>query len=69
MKKYGVSIPIAGYIYKEIEAESEDDAIEKVMSDGYENDDIIETDMYYNLVEGNVCYASVSSASAEEIEE
>ena len=27
MKKYGVSIPIAGYVYKEIEAESKEKTV------------------------------------------
>ena len=42
MKKYGVSIPIAGYVYKEVEAESKEEALEKVFDEGYKDDEIAE---------------------------
>lgn len=69
MKKYGVSIPIAGYVYKEIEAESKEEALEKAFDEGYKDDEIVELDMYDALVEGNVCYTYHTKADVEEIEE
>lgn len=69
MKKYGVSIPIAGYVYKEIEAESKEEALEKAFDEGYKDDEIAELDMYDVLVEGNVCYTYNTKAYVEEIEE
>lgn len=68
MKKYGVSIPIAGYIYKEVEADSKQEAIDKAFEEGYEDEDIVELDMYDKLVEGNVCYTYHTKAYADIIE-
>ena len=69
MKKYGVSIPIAGYVYIEVEADSEEDAIDKAFDKGYEDKDIAEIEMFDKLIEGNVCNVYCTEASAEEIEE
>lgn len=69
MKKYGVSIPIAGYVYKEVEAESKEEALEKAFDEGYKDDEIAELDMYVALVEGNICYTYHTKAYVEEIEE
>ena len=67
MKKYAVYVPVAGYIYKEVEAESKEEALDKVFDEGYEEDDIQEMDMYDSVVEGNVCHLDTSHAYAEEI--
>lgn len=69
MKKYGVTVPIAGYIYKEIEANSKGEAIEKVMEEGFEDEDVEELEMYDKLVEGNICYTYQTKAAAKEIKE
>ena len=69
MKKYGVSIPVAGYVYKEVEAESKEEALEKAFDEGYKDDEIAELDMYDVLVEGNVCYTYHTKAEVGEIED
>ena len=69
MKKYGVSIPVAGYVYKEVEAESKEEALEKAFDEGYKDDEIAELDMYDVLVEGNVCYTYHTEVEVEEIED
>ena len=69
MKKYGVSIPIAGYVYKEVEAESKEEALEKAFDEGYKDDEIAELDMYDVLVEGSVCYTYHTKAEVEEIDD
>ena len=69
MKKYGVSIPIAGYVYKEVEAETKEEALEKAFDEGYKDDEIAELDMYDVLVEGNVCYTYHTKVEVEEIED
>lgn len=69
MKKYGVTIPVAGYVYKEIEAESENDALEMAFDEGFEDDEVNELEMYEKLMEGNICYIYNTRAYAEEIEE
>lgn len=69
MKKYGVSIPVAGYVYKEVEAESKEEALEKAFDEGYKDDEIAELDMYDVLVEGNVCYTYHTKVEVEEIKD
>lgn len=69
MRKFAVSIPIAGYVYKEVEAESKEEALEKAFDEGYKDDEIAELDMYDVLVKGNVCYTYHTKAYVEEIEE
>ena len=69
MKKYGVSIPVSGYVYKEVEAESKEEALEKAFDEGYKDDEIAELDMYDVLVEGNVCYTYHTKVEVEEIED
>lgn len=69
MKKYGVSIPVAGYVYKEVEAESKEEALEKAFDEGYKDDEIAELDMYDVLVDGNVCYTYHTKVEVEEIED
>ena len=69
MKKYRVSIPIAGYVYKEVEAESKEKALEKAFDEGYKDDEIAELDMYDVLVEGSVCYTYRTKAEVEEIDD
>lgn len=66
--KYEVDIPIAGFIYVEVEAESKKEAIELAMNMEWNDDDIQELDKYEKLVEGNVCYTYHSKATAREIE-
>jgi hypothetical protein len=69
MKKYAVYVPIAGYIYKEVEANNKREAVDKVFEEGYTNEDVVEIDMYDKIVEGNVCYLYNTEAYAEEINE
>lgn len=69
MKKFAVTIPIAGYVYKEIEAESKEEALDIAFDEGYEDSEIVELDMFYKVIEGNVCYLYNTEAYAEEIDE
>lgn len=50
MKKYGVYVPIAGYIYKEIEANDKEEALNKLVEEGYDYEDINGLEMYNNIV-------------------
>jgi len=75
MKKWSVTIPIAGSVTFEVETAddaSEADAIEaacaKFEEDGAD-DDTLEWDLLEEICEGNVCHAPVHSAFAEEIKE
>lgn len=68
-KTYGVTIPITGTIYVEVEADSEKEAIDKALSaDGCEwpeTPDVWET--HSQIVRGNVFSGMQNTASAEEI--
>lgn len=69
MEKFSVYVPIAGYIYVEVEAESEEDAIQQVFENGYKDEDVVEMDMYEDVVKGNVCYLNTAHAYAEKIKD
>lgn len=64
-KKWEVSIPITGYITVEVEAESEQEAIELGLdSSDLTIDNIVEWKAHEYIAKGNVCYASVNTAEA-----
>jgi hypothetical protein len=55
MAIYNVVIPIAGHAHKAVEADSEDEAIEKAMGE-VTIDDIEEWEALRRFNQGNVCY-------------
>lgn len=69
MTKYGVELPIAGWIYLEINAGSEEDAIEKALETPWEDDDVQELCTYKKLMTGNVIHVSKSQVSVRKIDE
>jgi hypothetical protein len=69
MKKFRVYVPIAGYIQKEVEAISKDDAIEEVLNDGFEYDDIQELEIYNKITDENKYQLPQIESYAEEIKE
>lgn len=70
MKTYSVTIPIAGHIVLEVEADSEDEAIEKALiSDDIRAENIETWEALKAFHSGNICYCpSPWNAEAEEIE-
>jgi hypothetical protein len=69
MKKFRVYVPIAGYIQKEVEADTKDDAIEEVLNDGFEYDDIQELEIYNKITDENKYQLPQIESYAEEIKE
>lgn len=67
--KYGVSIPVAGFVYTEVEADSEKEAIEKAFDVDHTPDDIEEWGIYEKIVSGNVLHVPLNEAEAEKIED
>lgn len=72
MKEYGVTIPIAGCIYVSVEAESEEEAIEKAFNVDWninlQSDGLVtleEVDSYYKMHEGKVVFYPCSEVEAE----
>jgi hypothetical protein len=64
-------MPFTGYVYKEIEAESEEEALGKLYDEGLKWDDIEEVDFCEHVTKGNVTYAIRNDliVTVEEIEE
>lgn len=69
MPKYNVILPINGCVNLEIEADSEEQAIQKGLQEDINTDDIDEFNTYKNLLSGNVFEGDYSEAQAEEIVE
>lgn len=67
--KYAVSVPISGYVYKEVEANSEEEAREAVFMSGITIDEVEEFDMHDHIVKGNVFYGVLNEIEIEEIGE
>ena len=59
-RMFGVIIPIAGHLYCEVEATTEEEAIEKAMDMEHTIEEIEEWDYYQELVTGNVMHYSVN---------
>lgn len=64
MAKYNVTLPVAGYAIVEVEADSEEEAIDCAVNNW--GGDYEELDAYTHLVDGNVCNTYYSEANAEE---
>lgn len=68
MKKFDVTLPISGTLFiPDVEAETEEEAIEKAMNTSY---DPHQHELMWNteeqLVQGNVFYGELNKAYAEE---
>jgi hypothetical protein len=71
MAKYQVTIPVAGHVFMEVEANSPDEAIERAMFEGeFRSSDIEGWELLEAFNRGNICYCPQPwEATAEEIEE
>ena len=75
MKVYQVTIPIAGSIYVDVEAEDEEEAKEKALNRSWSisltSDDnsvsLGELEPLEHICQGNVCFAPVWDIEAEEV--
>lgn len=65
MKTYGVTLPVTGILYVEVEAENENDAIDKAMEADVTIDDIQEWESHRQIVQGNVFHGHTNNADAE----
>lgn len=66
MKTYNVTLPIAGHINLDVEAESEEEAIEKAFGT-CSMDDITEWEALEQFTKGNVCYCPQPWEAAAEL--
>lgn len=65
--KYAVSLPITGFVYFEIEADNEEQAIAKCMESDITTNDIAEWGVHEHVIEGNVFHGMLNSIDVEEI--
>lgn len=69
MKVFGISKPITGILYKEIEAKSEKEAMDAFHKGDLTIDDVIEWEMHETIVQGNVFYGMLNQAEVELVDE
>lgn len=53
MKTYGLYVPITGYVAVEVEAGTEEEAIQKALESDVSLEDVEEWEMHRTVVEGN----------------
>ncbi len=68
--KYLVILPVSGMLSKEVEADSEEAAIQKAMEDPYDpNADDLHWESMRSIVRGNVFSGMLNNAEAKPIRE
>ena len=65
--KYGVSLPLTGWIYLEVEAKNEKEALDKAQDNATLND-MVEWEFTKKVCSGHVSYAVLNEAEVEELE-
>lgn len=66
-KTYSVALPITGVNYIDVEAESEEAAIDKALSSDLSFDSVEEWEPHRRVINGNVFYGRLAEAIAEEV--
>jgi len=66
--KYGVSVPYCGYAYVEVEANSEEEAIQVALEQEDLFDRMEEGDFLEYIIEGNIFHGNLSQAEAQELD-
>lgn len=69
MKKYGVTLPLVGHIYLEVEAENKKEALEKALETQWKDENIVDLEAIERVVEGNVVYMYGTCADVTEVKE
>lgn len=67
MTTYDVYIPITGFIKLEVQAENEDEAINKALKKEVTTDDIEEWETHNHVVKGNVFYGKLKEIEVLEV--
>jgi hypothetical protein len=67
--KYGVRVPYCGYAYVEVEADSEEEAINVALEVEDLFDKIEEGEFLNRIMEGNCFYGVLNKSDAEELED
>lgn len=64
--KYGVSLPLTGYVYVEVEAKNEEEALDKAW-DKATLDDMVEWEFTEHVCRGNILDTVLNDYEVEEI--
>lgn len=64
---YEVEVPIAGYMCIEVEANSQEEAINLAMSKKWDNDDVVELQKYEKFFTGNVSHLYHTEIEVDEV--
>jgi hypothetical protein len=67
--KYGVRVPYCGYAYVEVEADNEEEAIEKALETEDLFDMIEEGEFHKRITEGNIFIGILDEAEVDELED
>lgn len=62
--KYTVQIPIAGYIETEVDAQTEEEAIEKAFNSDLTLDQVTEWDAFTHITEGHTIHIALNDITA-----
>lgn len=66
---YGVSLPVTGYIYVEVEASTEEEAQELAFAKEHKTEDIEEWDVCQSIVQGNIFCGTLNTVDVDYIKE
>lgn len=69
MARYGVTLPLTGSVYVEVEASSKKEAIERAFEVEIKDDDILEWQTHDIVAEGNVFHGVQNEAEANLLDE
>jgi len=65
MPTYNVMLPITGKLYVEVEADDEDDAIQKALNADFTIENVEELEAHDMICQGNVFYGMANDAEAQ----
>jgi hypothetical protein len=69
VKKWGVTLPVSGSIYVEVEAANAKEAIDKALREGEWDDQDLQWEVHQQITSGNVFHGMQNSAEAEDLGE
>ncbi len=72
MKRYTVTVPIAGAICVEVEANSKEEAIQVAIENAFEDawtENVLELDVYRRITTGNVLHVPFNELECDECDE
>ena len=67
MKRYAVSLPFTGYMHFEVEAESEEEALDRAYEVEFNQENIAELEYHTEVCTGNVFHGVMNEVNIEEI--